>query len=1243
MARKVVVETSAPPGCDAMPRVDARSEKALLAPACTYTWRNCFSRTLRLTFPCLNAPSSMKAPTAEKTCFSSSGAPRASSLRCGRCTNCRIFSWSHLEATLWLFGHVVSIGTLYYWCVVPFFEEKQLYVYGQSLVFPGTREDLFSARLAEPFFALLHPLHLLLRELYSLLTVPFQCIAAVLPFSLFVYPPEAPLKLRPVFDSSVRTSESGRAPYLLDNSDVQFRELRNAFPSLVALMCVHGLISFLLRKFAFRYFCRSFLKLRRGERPGFFFRVCTGSVASSRNSGSCDPWSLSCATGLEDLLHPKSSSVARKAWIATQHVHVVFELSLGLCLATYLHSVHVIILILYALLNYTFTLLLPAHEAASSLSTRGSSPSNGAQDTVSGSTGKTGLRRRIDAYRCPLVIALTVTLHLGMLVVHGLTPHFSLVYIHPGLLPVETFCFAFLRPRYSLHDCMRMIALKMLAFNLDKVWAFQLRKKSRETLSELGASPDSEGAVHAERRPTNTAVEEEMTTASSPSTRAKDKAASHSSVCASDGHEMRNSRMICSQVEREVLHPKLCPNPFEDERFFPRDSLSVPTSTYASVLRYLAYTFYAPTYLAGPHFAYNSWNRQTAFPWWVLLGHNEHIAPSTASREREPTAVPLRTRNARGMEETEECRAGESSRAACEQEDLAELTQVPSGGAALLRECAARALGLPRSDLFCRSPTFAFTRPVGDAGREASSGDETDLELRHRSRRLRASRVSSKEGGEESHKEDARDELSVPVSGVAARRGRSHAGRGETHDPGDSTPFGLHASPFLLDMPCAVYLKLFLKHVFPYFLGWLLVLLVLEVHMRYLPVNALVTQLRNIPLWNTMQIRQLFTMSATVLCFMWLKFVCLWRFFRLWSMVAGAVPPENMVRFLYNNYSTEQFWRGWHRSFNLYLIRYMYVPMIKMFDLAVATLRSSQSAKAAASVSSTERQEPQEEATPLLVEQKVVPAWQKLLSRSIATFLIFLYVAMWHDFNANVFYWGLGCACGLVPEAIIRYWAFGSPAAKRIARGEDASSAAAGKEEESESLARGRRGEGQDANRRGGKGADEAYIAAARSDVREATGNSIAASRGPSEDVCPDEGLDGMDRQKRRASPSHRRQHRDSENEGGVKNASKNKRRQQRSHEHDDASDSLMPADRSRGQCDEEDVQRKGTREARKTFGFCRLFSPLCRAPKSCTNCLDSGGDVRGRKSFKVICGLAGTVNVLLLGTCNLVGYSYGI
>ncbi|KAG9302851.1 hypothetical protein G9A89_009628 [Geosiphon pyriformis] len=59
----------------------------------------------------------------------------------------------------------------------------------------------------------------------------------------------------------------------------------------------------------------------------------------------------------------------------------------------------------------------------------------------------------------------------------------------------------------------------------------------------------------------------------------------------------------------------------------------------------------------------------------------------------------------------------------------------------------------------------------------------------------------------------------------------------------------------------------------------------------------------------------------------WLKLLIIWRFFRFWAMADGIEVAENMTRCMSNNYSAQGFWRSWHRSFNLWNIRYIYIPL----------------------------------------------------------------------------------------------------------------------------------------------------------------------------------------------------------------------------------------------------------------------------------------------------------------------------
>lgn len=96
-----------------------------------------------------------------------------------------------------------------------------------------------------------------------------------------------------------------------------------------------------------------------------------------------------------------------------------------------------------------------------------------------------------------------------------------------------------------------------------------------------------------------------------------------------------------------------------------------------------------------------------------------------------------------------------------------------------------------------------------------------------------------------------------------------------------------------------------------------------------------------------------------------------WRFFRLWALLDGFDPPENMLRCVLNNYSTRGFWRAWHRSYNLWLLRYVYVP-----------------------ISSAAR------------------------SSVLGMLVVFTFVALWHDLSLRLLAWGWLTVLFALPEII---------------------------------------------------------------------------------------------------------------------------------------------------------------------------------------------------------------------------------
>ncbi|KAJ6515528.1 MBOAT, membrane-bound O-acyltransferase family-domain-containing protein [Mycena sanguinolenta] len=114
------------------------------------------------------------------------------------------------------------------------------------------------------------------------------------------------------------------------------------------------------------------------------------------------------------------------------------------------------------------------------------------------------------------------------------------------------------------------------------------------------------------------------------------------------------------------------------------------------------------------------------------------------------------------------------------------------------------------------------------------------------------------------------------------------------------------------------------------------------------------------------------------LIIVWLKLMIVWRFFRLWAMAAGIEAPENMIRCMANNYSVLGFWRSWHRSYNLWLLRYIYIPL-------GGTTKN------------------------------------RLLNQLLNTLLVFTFVALWHDLTFRLLAWGWLASLFVVPELVASY------------------------------------------------------------------------------------------------------------------------------------------------------------------------------------------------------------------------------
>ena len=103
----------------------------------------------------------------------------------------------------------------------------------------------------------------------------------------------------------------------------------------------------------------------------------------------------------------------------------------------------------------------------------------------------------------------------------------------------------------------------------------------------------------------------------------------------------------------------------------------------------------------------------------------------------------------------------------------------------------------------------------------------------------------------------------------------------------------------------------------------------------------------------------------------WLKLLIPWRFFRLWAMLDGIDTPENMIRLVDNNYSALAFWRGWHRSFNKWVVRYIYIPLGGSSN------------------------------------------------RILTSLAVFSFVAVWHDIELRLLVWGWLIVFFLLPEILL--------------------------------------------------------------------------------------------------------------------------------------------------------------------------------------------------------------------------------
>lgn len=158
-----------------------------------------------------------------------------------------------------------------------------------------------------------------------------------------------------------------------------------------------------------------------------------------------------------------------------------------------------------------------------------------------------------------------------------------------------------------------------------------------------------------------------------------------------------------------------------------------------------------------------------------------------------------------------------------------------------------------------------------------------------------------------------------------------------------------------------------------YGIRFLLAFFCMEIMLHFIYAVAIS---KSSPDWSSYTPLQLSMLGYFNLHIIWLKLLLPWRFFRLWSLVDGIDPPENMVRCMSNNYSALAFWRGWHRSYNRWIVRYIYIPL-------------------GGSGQGTSK------------------------FRAIINFLtVFTFVALWHDISMHLLMWGWLISLFVLPEVL---------------------------------------------------------------------------------------------------------------------------------------------------------------------------------------------------------------------------------
>lgn len=104
----------------------------------------------------------------------------------------------------------------------------------------------------------------------------------------------------------------------------------------------------------------------------------------------------------------------------------------------------------------------------------------------------------------------------------------------------------------------------------------------------------------------------------------------------------------------------------------------------------------------------------------------------------------------------------------------------------------------------------------------------------------------------------------------------------------------------------------------PRILNWVLILAGFELYHHYFPSV-------NINLSMSMMTAQTAVLFRVI--FSWWHMLIIFRFHKLWAQLMGVEVIDNFDNCVFRSRTIQQFWQDWHRGFNVWLIRYMYIPL----------------------------------------------------------------------------------------------------------------------------------------------------------------------------------------------------------------------------------------------------------------------------------------------------------------------------